>query len=278
MRFAFLAIALLLFLLAVPAVAQIGLYNSEDGSGYYCNQIAPAGVQDVYVLVTGDWTRARFSIPTNHCIAPILIEPLNGTAITGDFSSGLTLTFSGCTSDRQAVARLVVYSNYGPCCNFGLTPHPAAGCVELKDCGAHTEAATWIPKISSQGYNGEQCHGFESVSGPPRNPIPSNGAGGVSTSLDLSWVMDPPIGGSCVLSWRSSSVFLGTTTTPPAIVGELEGTCHHVDGLLPGTTYYWKVWCMNWGVIVESPLWSFTTAGAVAVEQTTWGRVKALYR
>jgi hypothetical protein len=58
----------------------------------------------------------------------------------------------------------------------------------------------------------------------------------------------------------------------------IEGEHQHVDGLEPGMTYYWKVGVYNYGVIVESPVWTFTTLGPVATESTTWGRVKALYR
>ena len=269
-------VAVLLLLLASPVPAQIGLYNSEDGVPVLCNQIEVSGsLQEIYVVTTGEWTKARFSLPTNHCVVPILLEPMNGTSVTGDFASGFTLNFSGCTADLFAVARLYVVALSAPCCGFGPTPHPGAGRVELVDCTGHALTATWIPRIAVPSVN-EWCINY-AVSGVPRKPFPLDGAVNVPSSLELSWVMDPPVG-TCDLGVRTCAVYLGTSTTPPIFSAELEGESQPVSGLQPGTTYYWKVWSNNHGFFVESPLWSFTTAAPVTVEPTTWGRVKALYR
>src|SRR5688572_3505085 len=104
------AIAVLILLLgSTLASAQIGLYNSEDGEALNCNNLDwSESAQDVYVLVTGEWKSARFSIPTDQGILPLDLQPLNGTTINGDFNNGFTLNFSECTSDRRAVARLSV--------------------------------------------------------------------------------------------------------------------------------------------------------------------------
>jgi len=268
-------VALVLVLLDTSATAQIGLYRTEDGNDTYCNWIELGQPTDVYILVTGEWTGARFSFPLNECIFPIDLQPLNGTTISGDFDAGFVLNFSDCTSDRPAVARVTLFAPV-ICCGFGLVPSPGVGSVDLIDCAGHGVPATWTPTISAPGGSGNYCHG-EGVSPPPRNPDPSDGAGNIALSVDLSWVMDPPVG-SCVLSFRHSKVFLGTTMTPPLIVSDMEGTSYNVDGLLPGTTYYWKVWVYNYGFMVESPLWTFTTASPVPTEPTTWGRVKSLYR
>jgi hypothetical protein len=56
-----------------------------------------------------------------------------------------------------------------------------------------------------------------------------------------------------------------------------------LDFLEPGTTYFWRARyfevypaCQPVGAISE--VQSFTTAGVLAVEATTWGKVKAMYR
>ena len=266
---------LVLVLLTTPTAAQIGLYTTQDGNFTHCNYIEWGQPTEVYILVTGEWTRARFAVPpVNECFIPLDLQPLNGTTISGDFGTGFVLNFD-CTTDRQAVARLSLIASY-PCCGFGLAPHPDAGCVELVDCAGHAVPATWMPKISSPGPSGGYCPD-DGVSPPPRNPDPPDDAVEIALSVDLSWAMDHPVG-SCALSFRISTVYLGTTTTPQPIVSDMEGTSHHVDGLQAGMTYYWKVCVYNYGIMVESPLWTFTTTVPVATEPSTWGRVKSLYR
>ena len=178
--------ALILLHLATLARAQIGLYNSEDGSALNCNNIEWSGSpHDVYVLVTGEWKSARFSIPVVQGIVPLDLQPLTGTTISGDLNNGFTLNFSESTSDRRAVARLsVIAAPFVPTCGFGLLPHPATGYVELVDCSAHAVAASWIPKVSAPGPNGD-CENV-GVSPLPRGPFGLAVPLPPSTSLDES--------------------------------------------------------------------------------------------
>jgi hypothetical protein len=51
-------------------------------------------------------------------------------------------------------------------------------------------------------------------------------------------------------------------------------------GLQPDTRYYWQVASATYGGAgpYAGPLWTFTTAGPVAYEASTWGRIKALFQ
>jgi hypothetical protein len=52
--------------------------------------------------------------------------------------------------------------------------------------------------------------------------------------------------------------------------------------LLPNTTYHWTTsYCNIYNYhspCAYSEAWSFTTTDPITTEQTTWGKVKALYR
>ena len=267
-------------LLPVVAMAQIGVYAEPDVN-VTCNTIYRASPADVYIIVTGDWRGARFSIPpTDTSVIALEFCPLNGTTATGNFDQGFDLTFPACTSDYQVVARLTVIG-VGPLCSeFALSPHPSAttGSVELTDCAGHTVAATWTPKILLVDLYGDHCYDVTRISPPPRNPFPADGAIDAPLSMTVSWTLDLPVGGCGLLGVQHGSLYLGTSVPPPLIAHDFDESHFPVGPLAPGTTYYWKVRVSNFGVPTESPLWSFRTLAPVAVERTTWGRVKALYR
>jgi phosphatidylserine/phosphatidylglycerophosphate/cardiolipin synthase-like enzyme len=102
---------------------------------------------------------------------------------------------------------------------------------------------------------------------PPDTPsyrAPANNAAGVSpTSVTLSWYA----GG-----WaRKYDVYLGVGSNPTlyradAVLGPSQNTSNNksitVTGLLPGTTYSWKVVSKTMAnVTADGPLWKFTTSG-----------------
>ncbi|HSY48096.1 MAG TPA: hypothetical protein VLC46_04730 [Thermoanaerobaculia bacterium] len=62
---------------------------------------------------------------------------------------------------------------------------------------------------------------------------PSNGATGVSSTLDLGWV---PLGVAA-----SYDLYFGTSTPPPLLIGGLDRTSQTVTSLIPGTMYFWRV-------------------------------------
>jgi trimeric autotransporter adhesin len=92
---------------------------------------------------------------------------------------------------------------------------------------------------------------------------PSNGATGISSTLDLGWV---PLGVA-----SSYDLYFGTTSQPPLLIGGLDRTSQTVASLIPGTTYFWRVVakgpCDPNGV--TSDVVSFTTRSCAAAGATS---------
>jgi hypothetical protein len=99
----------------------------------------------------------------------------------------------------------------------------------------------------------------------PTTPAPAHGAGNIGATVAFSWYGGP---------WAHLyDLYLGTTpdlTTPivvnlaetPSKTASSRFTYTHPIGLLPGTTYYWKVVGKTIALQTRSsPVWSFTTGG-----------------
>jgi hypothetical protein len=159
------------------------------------------------------------------------------------------------------------------------------------------EAAQCIPYLAQSGATFFNCASIEmatsySTAGAILNsttspctatyqlPFPANGAVGVPGYTSLDWLepmfayCDEPIAATRMDAAAIGHVYFGTTTDPPYHESATLG--HYVEGLLPATTYYWRIKHPTFNQF--GPLWSFTTAGILATEQSTWGAIKALYR
>jgi hypothetical protein len=177
------------------------------------------------------------------------LNPLNGD---------VDVTFSPCTTIGPLVSLLVIVPA-GPSVTFSIVPATGYSEIELTDCEGYA-----MPTVTS-------C-------GPPRlsapyRPNPPDGATDVPTNQLLSYV------------GVANSVGIGTSPNLGQVICQGEPPCALPlnPGLLaPHTTYYWRAGtvCFCDGVLGgTSELFSFTTGdGPLAVEATTWGRVKALYR
>lgn len=90
----------------------------------------------------------------------------------------------------------------------------------------------------------------------PSNPGPSDGAGDVGITSDLSWTGGDPDAGDTV----TYDVSLGTSSSPPTVVMNQSATSYDPGVLDYDITYYWKIvaWDEN-NTSTTSVVWSFTT-------------------
>ncbi len=86
---------------------------------------------------------------------------------------------------------------------------------------------------------------------------PADGASDLSTEVFLTWNPSP---GS-----MDYEVYLDTVNPPASLAGTVPGV-ELAIGLLPGTTYFWKVHAINGCGTAESPVWSFTTSAEGPME------------
>ncbi|UCF08881.1 MAG: hypothetical protein JSW28_04095, partial [Thermoplasmata archaeon] len=84
------------------------------------------------------------------------------------------------------------------------------------------------------------------------DPIPVNGATGVSTNADLRW--------KAGTSATSHDVYFGTGSMPPFVCNQTF-TTFDPGTMVSGTKYYWRIDEVNDSVTTTGEIWSFTTYG-----------------
>jgi len=86
----------------------------------------------------------------------------------------------------------------------------------------------------------------------PSNPVPTEGATGISVSQDVSWTGGPG-------SSTTYDVYFGTVSNPPSVSTGQSSTTYDPGTMNANTTYYWKIVAWDQGVSAEGPVWHFTT-------------------
>lgn len=194
---------------------------------------------------------------------------------TGDRATGLEFDMGGCTGyGTVMLGEIYVYhaSEYwGACASWEV------GMCEIQGCDNEWLPAQSIPqKLGGMNNFGCICDGWQfCYSLPPYDLYPPDGATDIPLSVELTW--KAPYGWECGVS-------LGTDPTC-ATMQHYSVPCE-TDAFAPGSlqpysTYYWRPrWASDyeWGCAGSAAVHSFTTGGTTAVEKTTWGHVKALYR
>ncbi|HXV13895.1 MAG TPA: hypothetical protein VEC56_06780, partial [Candidatus Krumholzibacteria bacterium] len=180
-------------LLAVaPAGAQtlsyVGVYPDESRST--CIHTGhPTAVSMAHVFVTNSLplTEISFSAPIPECLGGYLGEA-SPFAITGNSQSGVTIDLGACTTAPVKVLTIYyVSAASNPCCAWLTAAHPssASGQIEFADCEGvtrHGFTAVWSPTPEWTC-----CYSFDVLS--PYQPFPADGATGVSTEVDLNWLL-----------------------------------------------------------------------------------------
>jgi len=160
---------------------------------------------------------------------------------------------------------------------INITPDIKAINCEVESCGdgAVHPALGVIPNNVNAG---DGCY-TECIGLSPYWLMPPDGADGVALNTALSWTAP-------TLFTSDHCVILIGTDPDCSDAQQIEVDCAmqivYPHLLQPSTTYYWRVvfssivsQCYRQG---GSAVHSFTTTGPLAVEKSTWGGVKAMYR
>jgi hypothetical protein len=187
----------------------------------------------------------------------------------GNSQSGVSVGFGSCVIDAtvHVMAMQFVRTSEGSSCTL-YTIEPNA---YFSDCFAVDNPIREYDGVALNS-NG-QCNPV-----PIHNEAPVDGAVDVSLMTQLSWENGYYLCNAPLLvtdAAASASLYFGTSTDPP-FVGVITSP-HKIGPLQPSTKYYWRVHSEDWPYL-GSPVWSFTTTNSVAVQSSTWGAIKALYR
>jgi hypothetical protein len=288
------ALALNLILVSSEAARaqQIGAFAAD---GYavnsWCN--LPTGSGSFYIVynggpyANGDYKTVRFAVslpsaPELFILGAWVMGP--GDVPVSTLQAGVTVQLGSCRADAVTVARVDYFLPIHPagCSLVKVVPDPSApsGKIEFTRCD---DELVYLNEGTIAGNIGSSSSCSAQPANPPSNPVPADGATIVNPDADLSALLHWPsiVLGCFQLYGDGVRVFFGTDPNPPLYKSEatFPGFPLDVGTLQPGTTYYWRVTYLNsLGPSGLSPTWRFTTAGPLATEPSTWGRVKALYR
>lgn len=188
------------------------------------------------------------------------------------------LTFTTCLEAGDEIANFgLLVSGSTQVCTIKAVPLAGSSAIELTDCDGYAMIGVWPHDPSID------CEWWGMLA--PYRPDPPTGATGVSINPLLSYVGPANLvllGTSPVLDPDSATDIICTGSIYPP--GEPPCTLPLSPGpLSPNTTYYWRALNVCFGCVHGnagiSEVFSFTTgSGDVAVDHSTWGRVKAIYR
>jgi len=197
--------------------------------------------------------------------------------VIGSSIAGVSVNYGGCLATPTHLGVVRFFDSVAqPCSEVRVGPAPGNTSVESHDCTGSLTFPSGSIVLANCGPCGVR---------PPDNLQPADGAVGVSLNPALLWSWEEPTGCPEGIGLTFFTVYMGTDPGNLTEAGWVESdTTLAVGPLQSGTTYYWRVsvfddfWNCPGDRTVYSAVQSFTTTGPVPVEQTTWGRIKSLYR
>ena len=211
----------------------------------------------------------RFSAPLPPYNATLITETVN-FPYTGDLSTGIIVDFDSCLTGGAAVFyREVMVS--GPACLCGIHGYSGYGSLPiLIDCNDFEYELT------------DQACGYVD---PPYNLMPADGVGAVVLTPTLSWNWEPPAVCQEGLGVVLFMIYLGTDPEDISPLAWTESHSHSVvETLLPNTQYYWYIrvddsaWEYPGPHQANTGIHTFTTEGPINAEESSWGRIKNLFK
>jgi len=254
--------------------AYVYLEGEDYGS---CNLSGGFLVVTVRIMVTcAPASRIRFSVP-NPPVGSLLGESWD-FPYTGDRINGMEINLGCHPAERTQLGSMqVLITGNVPCTTWKVDSN-----VEVKDCNGELQLA--VAPFTRIGPCNEfclLCHVQR-----PYDLFPPDGATDVPVNAVLSWQGEPRF-----FDPRDTELhcWVEIGTDPDcANAQRVNADCGTrsvtLPLLQPSTTYYWRAEFFRAlgqvcdGSETRSEIQSFTTAGPLAVEASSWGKVKAMYR
>lgn len=261
-------VALALLVLLSPRVVLAGTLGIYADTSAVSNCITRMAVVDLHVVYTGDppIQAIQFTVPTPACNAIIGRFDVPVATTIGTSEAGVSVSLGGCHTAPVYVltVRVLPSQVFEYCCAW----LPEA--VTAVDCNGDPVPFT---SVLPGHLTDEPCAAVA-----PHSPAPADGAMGVPLAVPLDWESQGPAACGLGDAWIH---ILRFGTDPDALTEYFDvGPQFPLSGLTPLTQYYWQALgtTYNGAGPYPGPLWTFTTEGPVSAEQTTWGRIKSLFR
>jgi hypothetical protein len=269
-----------LLLIPGPVGAQVALLQSQtmDWASDGCVQVTTPQIVEISIFAVyfSGVTGAQFRIAPVGCPNVTFLEfiPVSGTLVIGSPEEGMAVAFGACIPQAALVGTLR-YQVVPPveCCELALDGYPGIDAPIVTDCNfAEHPGALNSALISSETAD---C----SWAPPPIEPFPPDGAADVPLSPAFQWKQAEGERHHCWIQPLSAYTWTFYFGTGPDVQYNSYMGYYNLPLLEPSTTYYWQIRINDLGAPGVGPVWSFTTtATTTPVEETTWGRVKALFR
>ncbi|MDH4038451.1 MAG: hypothetical protein OEX18_14610 [Candidatus Krumholzibacteria bacterium] len=271
------AMALAVGLYATPTLAGYLIIQTDPNLDYASakclNSAAEVDVYFIYVPQPGDpavrWIQFAAPTPTG-CVSIGSRKDIPVLTKSGDSSVDILVDL-GCSpvTTHLLTVRLSNVVVSGDCCGWRPLNTHGGTSIDAWDCDGN------LVLLQSRGvwFSTQPC-AFVA----PHTPSPADGEtiGALETDLEWQSAGGPECGLGDVLI---HNLYFGTD--PDALIEHVDaGSPYPVSNLLPGTTYYWRAEATTYNNAgpYPGPLWSFSTPQATGTEQTTWGRIKSLFR
>jgi predicted outer membrane repeat protein len=226
---------------------QAAIDDSNDGDTIIVNPGTYTGDGNRDISYNGKAITFRSEDPNDPNIVAATIIDCNGT----EEEPHRGFLFNSGEEANSVLAGLTITNGYA---KYGGGIYCEASRPTITNCTLVANSARLSRYDGSGG--GISCR-FCSMKGPSlpgmaTDPIPSDGAINVSTTVNLMW--------SPGLFAESHDVYFGTSSPPPFVCNQTS-TTFDPGTLTTGTTYYWRVDEINKLGKTVGTLWTFTTGG-----------------
>jgi hypothetical protein len=267
------------FVASAQIPGQIGVF--ADPAGTDCNIVDNGSLVQVHFVhfSHSGATASQFKLDVSPVGWIHLGDSWNLPTVIGTSINGVSLGYGACMAAPTYLGMANFFGSAAPpCSQIWVVPDPASpsGSIQVVDCAFNLLLAPNSAGVVNCGPCGVK---------PPENLLPSDGAIAIGLNPTVSWTWEQPTGCPEGLGYTQFTVYLGTDPNNLTEAGwVLTDTQVAVGPLLAGTTYFWQVevndgfWECPGSRVAYSEVQSFMTEGVIPTDQSTWGKIKSLYR